>query len=182
MATRRYHKKNRASRKGRKVGRKSRRVMKMKGGGLRPNKDGSARINLKDIPPDKDEGFRFLNDYIRTKTGFDVYLIKTLVDVPLMIWTPIAGEGLRRASYVKNQLAKGFSLGFKGRTPLEEFKQNIKDIYQQDLLTNFNTLDVTATVILKPDGIKIGEVFYPTSLTPDDFKENVVNFYRNLSD
>ena len=196
MATRRYHKK-RVSRKGRKVGRKSRRVRGgklMKGGGL--------KVDLTKIP-DGVEGFKFLNNLIRTKTGVQVYKIKTeikydesdqkILSNAIMTWEPIAGGMTKVGSYLKATLLKPANLlGFHNQTPKEEFIKNITEIYKEDLklksnsnvklseLDNINTQD---TVTLYPTGITIGTTEYTIGgLPPINFVINVVKFYKNLKD
>ena len=158
----------------------------MKGGGLVSST--GVKIDLKSIP-----SFEFLDGYTRTKSGFNVYTISidnTIEDYPIMTWIPKAGAALQGASYVKNMLVKGVTFGKYGRTPLEEFKQNITTIYKQDLVHDSSKLselsDISAkdTVILNKTGIKIGDVFYNTKepLTATDFKNNVVNMYKALTD
>jgi hypothetical protein len=196
MATRRYHKK-RVGRKSRRVGRKSRRVRGgklMKGGGL--------KVDLTTIP-DGIEGFKFLNNLIRTKTGVQVYKITTEIKYDendpnhllnaIMTWNPIAGGMTKVGSYVKATLFKPANLlGFHNQTPKEEFIKNITEIYKEDLklesnpeiklsqLDNINTQD---KVTLDPTGITIGTTKYTIAgLPPINFVINVVKFYKNLKD
>ena len=197
MATRRYHKKRvgRKSRKSGKVGRKSRRVgggKLMKGGGLVSQT--GVKIDLNTIPPDPDTGFKFLDGYIRTKTGFEVYKIginNSDTENPTMTWTPIAGAALKYASVAKNAVVKAFTFGYYGKSPLEEFKLHINDIYNQDLvddsdipLSKISNLNSQDTVVLNKTGISIGDVFYhtKTAVPAREFKTNVVNMYKKLSD
>jgi len=195
MATRRYHKK-RVSRKGRKVGRKSRRV-----GGGKLMKGGGLKVDLNNIPTGV-EGFKFLNNLIRTKTGVQVYKITTItvldtdnkITNATMKWNPIAGGMTKVGSYVKATLFKPANLfGFHNQTPKEEFIKNITEIYKEDLklegkpevklsqLDNINTQD---TVTLDPTGITIGTTKYTINipLVIDVFINNVVKFYKALKD
>jgi hypothetical protein len=172
MATRRYNKK-RVSRKGRKVGRKSRRVRRIRGGGLIDN--AGKKITADEFPIDVNEAFKFLHGKIRTKNiGFTKYVYTISIEGNSITWTP-------------SQSSFGIAqMGYGRVNALNDFKTNIKAIYGEDIsasIEDIPILDSKTIVTLTPNGFKMtlnSKDIKNISFELDEtvFKTNVVNFYK----
>jgi len=201
MATRRYHKK-RVSRKGRKVGRKSRRVRKIRGGKLIKDTNPFSFGVRKTI----DEQFASLNGVIRTKTSKLIGITKKLYSIEIsgdsMIWHPLAfntSQNLARASIGLQNVFKSVKSAVSGNTseaeeyPAALFVKNLKSIYSGlNIDNNFDKLSKVplGDVILEYNKITIkdnntfssnAETVYNVSgdnNSTETFKTNVVNFYN----
>jgi hypothetical protein len=214
MATRRYHKKRviKHSRKSGKVGRKSRRVRKMKGGNLF-DKDGNL-INYNSFSEyDKTDFVKKINEStVKNVAGIAVFTITVDNSDPPAITFDMKDTILSKVSKVVANINQSVTQGINNiynastpalthqyRTPLEKLKDFIQNIYvNNDHPSNsrINLSNITkfpSSVILKYDNVTFNfKDENPTILTPekpepkkpepDKFIENLFNAFKSLNE